>query len=125
MSLTFEQLSKANLKRCVSSFHPLNEWTPSDWATATAGEIGEACNVQKKMRRISPVPTSEVRHDIWEGSDVDNEYSKLHQQLADEMADAAIYLDLWASRMGINLADAIVNKFNRDSAKVESNVTLP
>ena len=43
--LSFAQLRRANVGRCEAHYHPLAEWSPSDWATAMAGECGEACNL--------------------------------------------------------------------------------
>ena len=41
--VTFSQLRVANLGRCLEVFHPLEDWSPTDWATAVSGEVGEAC----------------------------------------------------------------------------------
>jgi NTP pyrophosphatase (non-canonical NTP hydrolase) len=38
--------------------------------------------------------------------------------LADEIADAFIYLDLMAQSQGIVLQDAVLDKFQRTSAKI-------
>ena len=46
---------------------------------------------------------------------------QLRQDLADELADVAIYLDIMAASEGIDLAAAIASKFNRTSIKVGSN----
>ena len=61
-----------------------------------AGEVGELCNLLKKIRR---------------GEDIDPEDVEM------EMADVAIYLDLVAHHAGIDLGEAIRHKFNRDSVK--------
>ena len=41
----------------------------------------------------------------------------MEDQLTDEIADTALYLDLLAARAGIDLGAAIVRKFNRVSEK--------
>jgi len=92
--VTFSQLRVANLGRCLEVFHPLEDWSPTDWATAVSGEVGEACNLIKKMRRGEPVAPMEV---------------------ASELADAVIYLDLLAARLGIDLGRAVAYKFNHVS----------
>ena len=101
--LTFGELRRKNLLRCEDSFHPLSEWSETDWATALAGEVGEACNLIKKRRRGEEVPVKEVM---------------------DELADAVIYADLLASRLGQPLDEAVKRKFNEVSERVGSRHTL-
>jgi NTP pyrophosphatase (non-canonical NTP hydrolase) len=112
--LTFAQFREANVTRCEASFHAVNEWTPTDWATALAGEVGEVCHVTKKLRRLQMAPH-------WASRDGD---AALEAQLADELADTVIYADLLAARMGIDLGAAIVKKFNQVSERVGSTVRL-
>lgn len=101
--LTFERLREANVRRCESVFHKLEDWSPTDWATAMAGECGEACNLVKKMRR--------------------GEYIAL-SDLAAEIADLVIYADLLSARMGIDLGAAVISKFNLVSAKRAADILL-
>ena len=49
--LTFRAFRETNVARCVETWHELGVWSLTDWATALAGEVGEACNVIKKLRR--------------------------------------------------------------------------
>lgn len=113
--LTFALLRERNLER-VTRWHPsgLGEWTGSDWATATGGELGEAMNVQKKLNRC---------RDGLPGNEKTEE--ELHSDLGDELADTLIYLDLWAAASGINLAEAVARKFNKTSIKVGFPERLP
>lgn len=108
MLLTFRALSETNLRRCLR-WHPsgLNSWSLSDWATATAGELGEACNVIKKINR--------ERDGLAGNGELSLE--RLQAMLADEIADTAIYLDLLAQAAGIDLQAAIVRKFNAVSER--------
>ena len=101
--MDFKKLTEANLVRCEESFHPLESWSPTDWATAVAGETGEMCNLVKKMRRGDSIPVEEV---------------------GKELADIVIYADLLASRLGLDLSDCIVQKFNEVSDRVNSSVKL-
>jgi hypothetical protein len=41
MSLTFNKFAETNLDRCETAFHPIGAWSPTDWATALAGELGD------------------------------------------------------------------------------------
>lgn len=101
--LDFDRLRRANVRRCEDVFHPLNSWSPQDWACAMAGETGEACNLIKKMRRGEPIDLAEI---------------------GDELADVVIYADLLAARLGIDLGEAVRVKFNHVSTKRGSEVKL-
>ncbi len=105
--LTFHLLRTTNLIRCARWHRGgVEEWSLSDWMTAVAGEMGEAANVVKKLNRV---------RDGLVGND--KSADALRDQLADEIADTAIYLDLLAARAGVDLAEAIARKFNRTSEK--------
>lgn len=113
--LTLSSLRAANLQRCETSYHPLDSWSLTDWATAVAGEVGEACNVIKKMRRL----------ETWSGfARNTEELVALRTDLRSELADAVIYIDLLAARAQINLGDAVRDKFNETSKRIGSGVTL-
>lgn len=94
--LTFAELREVDVRRCEEAFHQVPEWSPTDWGCAIAGEVGEACNHLKKLRRGECIPIKAI---------------------ADELADAVIYIDLLASRLGIDLGAAIVDKFNEVSRR--------
>lgn len=95
---------RANVQRCEDGFFALESWSPTDWGCALAGEVGELCNLIKKMRRGQEVALSDV---------------------ADEMVDVFTYLDLLAARLGISLADHVPKKFNEVSRRVNSKCFLP
>jgi NTP pyrophosphatase (non-canonical NTP hydrolase) len=101
--LSFHRLAIANRQRCEEVFYPLDSWSPTDWATAMAGECGEACNLIKKMRL---------------GQDIDL------KEVGAELADLVIYVDLLASRLGLDLENCLIEKFNQVSAKKGSEVRL-
>jgi len=103
VSLLFAHLRIANALRCEASFHPIQEWSETDWMCAIAGEVGEAANKIKKRKRGERIDVDEV---------------------ADELADAVIYIDLLASRMGFHLEEAVVRKFNEVSRRVGSDMAL-
>lgn len=75
---------------------------PTRVGNATAGEVGELCNVIKKIHR----------------GDFTLKEANEKELLADEAADVVIYLDLLCQKAGINLGNAIVNKFNKSSEKI-------
>ena len=77
-----------------------SDWSLNDWCLAVLGELGEAANLLKKVRRG------------------DMDLAAARPALADEFADVAIYLDLLAMQAGIDLGVAVVDKFNRKSQQV-------
>lgn len=96
--------SIVNLARC-NVWHPLGigSWSLSDWAVATVGEVGEACNNIKKMNRI---------RDGLIGNKPGETNETLRVKLRSELADAYIYLDLLAQAAGESLEDCVIEKFN-------------
>lgn len=84
------------------------EWDPTDVITIEyrgnelCGEVGEACNVIKKIAR--------------ERLGLRGSRATL-EQLAEELADVIICTDLIAMQAGIDLAEAVCQKFNATSQK--------
>lgn len=106
--LTFKALRAANLARCPLFKNALGEvshsgrdWSPNDWMVATFGELGEAANILKKIRR----------RDF-------SLYDK-RAELAQEFSDVVIYLDMMAAECGIDLAEAVMTTFNAKSMQLE------
>lgn len=101
--MDLSELRMANIDRDI-------EWTGfapalplSFRGNELAGEVGEACNVIKKLERTRlglKGSTDTVEH------------------LAEELADVVICVDLIAMQTGINLSRAVRDKFNATSEKV-------
>lgn len=125
--LSFTMLREANRARCVQSYHPIAEWSPTDWATAMAGECGKACNKIERLRRLAATPESLSAQRAVQGqwSAADYEYAQLIGAAASELAGMIIYADLLAARLGIDLGEAIIEKFNLASERISSTVRLP
>lgn len=108
-SLTFARLREANSQRLADfdAYFGMERseinWSPAEWGCALAGEVGELCNLLKKLLRGQDIPQREIE---------------------DEAADVQIYLDLLAKRMNFSLADAVMRKFNEKSASIGSEVRL-
>lgn len=110
-TLDFDSLRYTNVLRCVKSFkHPLDGWSAAEWSNAAAGEMGEACNLTKKMIRH--------RDGVVGNEGEDKNLDTLREKLADEIADVVIYLDLLAASQSINLGAAVIKKFNKTSEKI-------
>lgn len=113
--LTFDRLRRANVARCESVFHKVDAWSPCDWATALAGETGEACNWIKKLRRLDG---ADAHLDSRQGR------SYIIGETAKELADVVIYADLLAARLGVSLEDAVRTKFNQVSDRRQATQKL-
>jgi NTP pyrophosphatase (non-canonical NTP hydrolase) len=102
--LTFAGLREANAARQADyGLTSCADWTFSDWATALAGEVGELCNLVKKLRRGDTIDRADI---------------------ARELADVVIYADLFAQRFDFHLAAEVRQKFNEVSERIGSDVRL-
>jgi NTP pyrophosphatase (non-canonical NTP hydrolase) len=114
--LTFNTLRGANVARLPEFKNNKGEvahekadgsnWTLNDWFTAVTGELGEAGNILKKVKR-GDLTLEEAR-----------------PLLKQEFADVIIYMDLLSMRAGINLGEAVMETFNVKSEKVGSRVRV-
>jgi hypothetical protein len=87
--LSFAALREANRERCPlfknakgETAHSGADWNSEDWMVAILGELGEASNILKKIRRG------------------DFTVEEMHDPLAREFSDTIIYLDLMAMQLG-------------------------
>lgn len=96
-----EQLCELNLLR-QAEWDSNNQISLSFRGNELAGEVGEACNIIKKLER--------ERMGI-RGSHATTE------ELAEELADIIICVDLIAMDKAINLCEAVKKKFNKTSSK--------
>lgn len=105
--LTFRALREGNIDRRevvlrerMPNFNPETDtWTLNDWMTALVGEVGEAANILKKVKRG------------------DFTLDFIREDLAEELADAQSYLDLLSTAAGISLEAATRNKWNKVAEK--------
>jgi len=99
---TFKQLREANTARQIEWDTGSEPVSLAFRGNELAGEVGEACNVLKKLER--------ERIGI-RGSRATPE------QLAEELADVLICVDLIALALNIDLGKAVADKFNATSEK--------
>jgi len=107
-NLTFQRLRDVSWER-AQHWHAGKPWSASDWMTALVGEVGEAANVIKKLNRI---------RDGLPGNKAGVTEETLRADLAKELADVQIYLDLLATAVGVDLAEATRSKFNETSERL-------
>lgn len=103
---TFSYVAQANRDR-TEQWQGLHTWSPTDWALATVGELGEVCNVIKKMKRIEDGHPSKRESTM-------EEY---REQIQKEIGDTYIYLDLLAQRLGLSMYDCVAKAFNEVSKR--------
>jgi hypothetical protein len=102
---TLGDLRRLNPERCKVFGHSIQDMGLAFWATATAGECGEMCNIIKKK----------LRGDV---------ITDFHGKVGREAADQVIYLDLLCTFLGINLEEFIILKFNEVSTERGSLIKL-
>jgi len=115
-NLTFDVLRAANVARLprfkngkgepAHSKPDGSDWSLGEWICAVAGELGEAANIIKKVRR-GDLTMDEAR-----------------PLIAKELADVATYLDITALQCGVDLGDAIADKFNEVSNRVNAGIKI-
>lgn len=105
-----KDFSKRNRKRCEAANgfnHKLNSWSASDWMIAVLGELGEAANIVKKLNRVRDgIPGNSISYD------------ELREKLANEIADAYVYLDLFCQAQGIDLEQSVNRVFEAKSKQI-------
>lgn len=109
MKLDLEKFRLLNQTRAVEGFKTYSNVPVTYWTTALAGEVGELCNMIKKIERVS-----------YGGIDGGSSYTAKSLTAADlreEIGGIFIYLDLLAAVLGISLEDAIIETFNSKSEK--------
>lgn len=103
--IELQEICQLSESRSKQSFPQCQEWSTADWFIALFGEVGEAANIVKKIKRDGP-------------SD------ELKKALAKELADILGYLPNVAASIGVNLADEFVEKFNEVSDRVDSPIKI-
>lgn len=103
--ITFRQFAMINRQR-AAVWHEDKPWGPPEWFIATAGELGEAANIIKKLMRSE------------DGIVGNNEsYQELLEALKEEIADTLTYLFLFADSIDMYMQDEVIKKFNAVSDK--------
>ena len=103
--LRFNQLTAANQARqgeFQDYYNIVDNWTPLEWSAAAGGELGELQNLLKKVRR----------------GDKDITQYQVLADVASEIADVIIYLDLLAYKLNIDLGQAVAATFNNKTKKL-------
>jgi NTP pyrophosphatase (non-canonical NTP hydrolase) len=115
-TMTFAVLREANVARLprfknrkgepAHSQADGSDWALSTWSNAVLGELGELANLIKKVER-GDLTLDEAR-----------------EALGKECADVATYLDILAFRLGVDLGQVVMDKFNEVSRRVGAGVLI-
>lgn len=107
MRLDLQKFREINTQRAVEGFKTYKNVPLSFWGTALAGELGELCNMIKKIERVK-----------MGGIDAGSSYtaaSLTKEMIQEEIGGVFIYLDLLASLLDISLEEAAIKTFNDKS----------
>jgi NTP pyrophosphatase (non-canonical NTP hydrolase) len=110
MNIDLDRFRALNVDRARNGFRCYDNQPLTYWTTALAGEVGELCNMVKKMQRVE-----------LGGVDGGSSYTAkdiTREMLKEEIGGIAIYLDLMASLLDIDLGEAIRDTFNDKSRKM-------
>lgn len=112
MGLTLKQLAEANIARGKQWVLPDAKERPGLLFSAVelSGEVGELCNAIKKWERLRLGMPGGLY-------DAEN--------IADELADVLISVNLLAIKCEVDLEKAVIQKFNKTSRKHGFTVFLP
>jgi NTP pyrophosphatase (non-canonical NTP hydrolase) len=114
--------SRKNLERCISPDngfnHPIESWGPEQWTNAVAGEVGEACNVAKKLLRLKQGIRGNTELETTGGEEW------LKRKLASELADVICYCDLTMQAIGFDTSTVLFETFNNKSKQLGSSIVL-
>jgi NTP pyrophosphatase (non-canonical NTP hydrolase) len=106
--LTFRHFQALNWNRAMRAkkFKDCESWSLNDWAVALTGEVGELCNLLKKVRRK------------------DFPLEKVKKKICKEAADVMIYTDIFMSAIGTSTEKEVVNKWNEVSRRIKYGIQL-
>lgn len=110
MSIDLKAFRPINVDRARNGFKCYENQPLTYWTTALAGEVGELCNMIKKLQRVE-------RGGVDGGSSY-HAKDITKEMLKEEIGGIAIYLDLMASLLDIDLSEAIVDTFNQKSEQL-------
>lgn len=113
LTLDLKHLRALSVERAIKGFNCYDNQPITYWTTAVAGELGELCNMVKKLQRIAAGGHSYTAKNITPA------------MLKEEIGGIFIYLDLLAARLDISTEEAIIETFNAKSIENNWSWLLP
>lgn len=125
----FQEFQAVNMARSIGPFQ-CGDKSNLYWVSALVEELGELAGATKKLDRGFNARELKKMQDKWQKNNVGMELpsrgeseaewrGEKMQAQASEAADIFIYLDLFCQRNGINLFEAVKEKFNKVSEEME------
>jgi NTP pyrophosphatase (non-canonical NTP hydrolase) len=137
MSIDFDDLRRANIARLplfkdrqgniAHAYADGQDWAPSDWMTAVAGELGELAGELKKARRGDYglfAKRCMLHESSLERSHPGDTPFDVKMAIGREIADIVIYLDILAFQFRLDLGEIVAQKFNEVSERIGVDVQL-
>lgn len=106
--LTLDKLQKSCKKRTPLIFPACKHWDEADWVMALVGELGEMCNILKKVKRGTKKLSDKA----------------VHKEVAHEYVDALTYFICLANFLDIKVDKSMIEKFNIVSDRCNCKVKL-
>lgn len=110
--ISLNYFRSVNIMRAVELFKTWKNVPVTYWTTALAGEVGELCNMIKKLERVR-----------LGGIDAGSTYTAADitpEMIREEIGGIFIYLDLLAALFDVDLGEAAVKTFNDKSAQFDA-----
>ena len=101
--MTFQELSSKNIALCREVYPKACTMAPERLAAMLAHKMGDVCTLLKSLQA---------------GEDIDT------HSIGQQFAETIICADLLCWRFGINLGDAVAERFNADAEKRGSSARL-
>lgn len=110
---SFDRFSEINMQRANRWHHgDIREWSASDWAVATGGEMGELLNAIKKLRRLE-IKVQGHDGDTPQPRDIQTAIAAVKK----EIGDVYTYLDILTQFFGLRMWDCVRDTFNAISVR--------
>lgn len=107
--LNIADFSELSAERAENGFKTYRNVPITYWTTALAGEVGELCNMIKKIER--------VKNGGIDGGSSYTAASLSKDNLAEEIGGIFIYLNLLSRLLDVDMEEAIIDTFNSKSDK--------
>ena len=108
-NLDLQKFRELSIERAKNGFKTYDNVSILFFTTALAGELGELCNLIKKLERAKVGGLDAgTNHKV---KDITKEL------LTEEIGGIFIYLDLLASLLNVSLDEAIITTFNQKSTQ--------
>lgn len=117
--ILLSRIQAINVDRC-SRWHGkegVNDWNSLEWMGAAAGELGEAANLAKKLKRFDFNMQQNATIRSLEDTEAIDQRAELVRRYGREIAGTMFYLLLAAAREGLDPYEILRDEFNHISER--------